>query len=237
MTAKFIATSGNVECTLNVMLTTAKGVENLGASDGRTQFDVPTHSFMKNRPFTPFGIPLSGILLITLALTGGCTTVSPKPSARITSTPVKTEDTNRREDLRQLEAFLDGQVDKALENELRQRIDHWDDLDLQQRYPEWKKFALDRPGLTDAMKSEKLFFLHRSLAHMTGNLPLETRHIQQLDDFLDIHPAIRDPLEVDPALLTNLDFLLKYPALAAFFDKHPDLFTVFAQNAPTRVAQ
>ena len=192
---------------------------------------------MNSRPFALFGIPLGAVLLITIALTGGCTTVSPKPSARIISTPVKTDDINHREALQQFEAFLDGQVDKALENELRQHIDHWNDRDLQERFPEWKKFILDRPGLPDAMRSERLFFLHRSLARMTGNLPVEARHIQQLDGFLDAHPAIRDALETDPALLTNLDFLLKYPALAGFFDQHPDLFTVFAQNAPTKVAQ
>ena len=71
---------------------------------------------------------------------------------------------------------------------------------------------------------------------MTGDLPLEGRHLQQLDDFLDTHPIIRNALEVDPTLLTNLDFLQKYPALAAFFDRNPDLYTVFSEHAATKVA-
>jgi hypothetical protein len=71
---------------------------------------------------------------------------------------------------------------------------------------------------------------------MTGNLPLEARHLQRLDSFLEAHPAIQAGLEANPARLIDGDFLVRNPTLADFFYKHPDLYTVFFDNAARQAA-
>jgi hypothetical protein len=191
---------------------------------------------MKNLPFPHLGLPLSGVLLFIIALTGGCATAGTEPPARLTSTPVRTEDPKFQAELRQLDVFLDANANPSLEKELRRNLARLNDTAFLQAFPEWTQLTLDRPALPDALKAEQLFFLHRALARMTGNLPLEARHLQRLDDFLSANPAIQDALVDDPSLLTSMDFLIQHPPLAAFFERHPDLYTVFCENAALRDA-
>ena len=195
----------------------------------------PSHS-LKTTTYRHVGIPLSGILLFAIALTGGCTTASTEPTPPIASTPVETENPQFQEELRRLDAFLDANTNRTLEIKLRQNIARLDDAAFQQETSEWKQLMLERPALPGALKTEQRFLLHRALARMSGHLSLERRNLRRLDEFLDVHPAIQNALEVNPALLTSLDFQIKYPPLAEFFASHPDLYSVFYQNAGKRPA-
>ena len=47
---------------------------------------------------------------------------------------------------------------------------------------------------------------------------------QQLQELLNDHPpALREVLQRDPALLTNVDYLAPYPRVAAFLASHPEI--------------
>ena len=150
---------------------------------------------------------------------------------------METDNPQVQEELRRLDSFLDASANRTLEIKLRQNIARLNDVAFQLETPEWRQLMLERPALTGALKTERRFLLHRALTRMIGNLPLECGNLRRLDRFLDDHPAIQDALEINPALLTSLDFQIKYPALAEFFGQHPDLYTVFYQTAAKAGAQ
>ncbi len=191
---------------------------------------------MKTDLFAPFGIPLSGILLALFALTAGCTAAPTKATPPLVATPVKTDSATLQANLLQLDAFLDQNTNTTLEADLRQDIRLAEDAEFLKKYPTWKQLRDERPALVLALRSEDHFLLHRALARMTGNLPLEARHLQRLDSFLESHPTIQAGLEADPSRLIDGDFLVKNPPLAAFFYRHPDLYTVFFDNAAKQSA-
>lgn len=168
--------------------------------------------------------------LFTLLYTAGCSTVAPTATAAAlaaTPTPVLSTDAAVRQELLQLDAFLDANANLALESALRQNSTRIAEAATLPDSPSWNRFVNGRPALRSALSSEPRFLLHRSLARMTGRLPLEQNNLRLLGKFLDAHPAIERSLEANPALLVDQDFLILHPSLATFFGQHPDLFSVF----------
>lgn len=188
---------------------------------------------MKNPTFRHLATPPGGVLLVLAALTAGCATASTKTPASTAATRDQIQTTLPKfsDTVGPRDAFLDPTLDRRLATELQQDIARGTDSVSKEKYPAWNQLALPAPAVPDVVPAENRFLLRRTLARMTGGVAQEQANLQRLDSFLDQHPEIQQALEDDPSRLVGVDFMVKYPPLAKFFDQHPDLFSVFFQHA------
>jgi hypothetical protein len=146
------------------------------------------------------------------------------------SVPIVSSDEQVRQDLVALDAALEK--NPKLEELLSANLDQLTQAAFRAKNPEVDALIKQRPGVVNALKAERHFLVHRAIAR-TGRAPLLRADAMKLDEFLNAHPEIAQPLDKRPRQIADPTFLTAHPALAQFLEQHPGLSTVLLEKAGT----
>jgi hypothetical protein len=152
---------------------------------------------------------------------------APADAAKV-EVPIISTDEAVKKELLTLDQLLE--TNPQLEEKLRNNLEQLTQETFRMQNPDVDALLKRQPGIVPALKKERHFFVHRSIARL-ARTPLLRKDAIALDKFLSDHPDIVKALSKKRGQIVSGDFLVAHPPLAAFMEKHPSLSTVLLQQA------
>lgn len=128
------------------------------------------------------------------------------------------KDTMQRE-LEHYDRYLDSHP--AVARDLRRDPNLVNDPEFLHKHPGLQKFLAGHPGVRDELKEHPSNFMHKEARLEKKGGDITHREAQNVDEYLDHHPAAAKQLRKDPSLIDDPHFLAQHPQLQEFLKNHP----------------
>ena len=181
------------------------------------------HTLIHSSSRLRFAVVAAAAVLLSAA-----TPVSRAQGAGGVEVPIISLDEKVQKELMNLDRLLE--TDPKLEETLRTNLDQINQQSFRVAHPSVDALLKKQPGLANALKTERHFFIHRYVARLAAN-KVTRKDAIALDDFLRANPDIAKALAKRPAQMIEQNFLIAHPSLGKFFETHPALSSVLLQRA------